>query len=375
MKSNLFLKYFPTPDFLKMPSIGLDISDNSVRFVSFIDYKKTNALGKFGKIDLPKGVVSRGEIKDKSKLVEILKAVKKDFSSNFVRVSIIENNSYIFKTQISKTEDMDYEEMKGLLNFKLEQNVPIKPEEAVFDFDIISETESNFDLAVTVLPKKLVEEFIEVFDEVGLTPLSFEVEAQAVARSVIENKNKRTFMVVDFGEERTGVSIVSDGIVQFTATIDIGGDGLTQSIKKDLNISETEAEKIKKEKGFVKINSDNELFFSMLNTMAVLKDEINKYLAYWHTHKDNIIEGKTIKLVEKIILCGSEGSLKGLDDYLSLGVSLDVEKANVWVNKFKFDDFVPEMDFSESLGYSAAIGLAMKDTDKLLLLGKKVKKK
>ncbi len=375
MKKNLFLRYFPTPDFLKMPSIGLDISDTSVRFVSFIDYKKNRVLGKFGQVNLPKDVVSHGEVKDKDKLIEILKEIKKDFSSNFVRVSIIENNSYIFKTTISKTEDMNYKGVKAILNFKLEQNVPIKSEDAVFDFDVIDETEKSLELVVTVLPKKIVGQFAEVFGEVGLIPLSFEVEAQAVARSVIEDRKKGTFMVVDFGEERTGVSIVSDGIVQFTATIDIGEDDLIQSIQKDLNVSESEAEKVIKEKGFVNINSNNELFFAMLNTVAALKDEINKYLVYWHTHKDNVVKGKAVNVVEKIVLCGSGGALKGLDNYLSLGISLDVERANVWVNKFTFDDFVPEMDFPISLGYAAAIGLAMKDTNRLLLGSKKLKKK
>ena len=33
MSARLFQSFFPTPSFLRMPSVGLDISDKSVRFL------------------------------------------------------------------------------------------------------------------------------------------------------------------------------------------------------------------------------------------------------------------------------------------------------------------------------------------------------
>ena len=67
--------------------------------------------------------------------------------------------------------------------------------------------------------------------------------------------------------------------------------------------------------------------------------------------------------VKKIILCGENGALRSLDDYISLSLGVNVEKASVWKNIFSLDHFIPEMDFFTSLEYAAAIGLAMR-TDK-----------
>ncbi|MBU1557641.1 pilus assembly protein PilM [Patescibacteria group bacterium] len=364
---DFFLCHFPIPNFLKMPSVGIDISDGSVRFVELVDKGCKKTLGRFGRIDLPEGVVHDGEIKNKIELIKILKKIKKENNFNFIRASIIEKNSYIFRTKVNSNENVDREEILGSLNFKLEENVPIKPADAVFDFDILKKNKDNLDVVVSVLPKRIAEQFVEVFEEVGLIPLSFEVEAQAVARSSVLKGDRDAYMIVDFRNTRVSISIVSGGLVQLTSTLDIGGDDLISAIRKSLDISSEEAQKIKKEKGFSKVNYEDNLFYSMLSTVSALKDEINKYLIYWHTHKDNVTSDKKIKSkVKKIILCGQNAGLKGLDDYLSLGIGIKVEKADVWKNIFSFDDFIPEMDFSKSLEYAAAIGLAIRTNDEKL---------
>jgi len=357
----LFLCHFPIPSYLKMSSIGLDLSDGSIRFVELIDKHCHKELGRFGKINLPEGVVQSGEIKDKIKLIKILKEFKKEYGFDFIRASVIEKNSYIFRTKINANNKLNREEILGKLSFKLEENIPIKPTDVVFDYDILRKTRNTLDVVVSVLPKKIASQFTEVFEEAGFAPLSFEVEAQAVARSVISDNDKGTSMVVDFRSTRVSISIVSNGLVQLTSTLDVGGNDLINAIKRHLNISFEEAEKIKNEKGFSKINYDDDLFYSMLNVVSALRDEINKYLNYWHTHKDNLQKGKVKNRVEKIILCGENGSLKGLDDYLSLGIGLNVKKANVWENIFSLDIFVPDLSFSDSLEYAAAIGLALRN--------------
>ena len=359
---NFFLCSFPVPKFLKMSAVGLDISDGSVRFVEFVESGCQKVLGRYGKIKLPEGIVQNGEIKNKIELIKVLKKIKKDYKFNFIRASLIEKNSYIFRTKISINNDMSREEILGALSFKLEENVPIKPEDAVFDFDILEKTKNSLDVVVSVLPKRITKQFIDVFEEVGFKPLSFEVEAQAVARSVIFKKNRGTFMIVDFRNTRVSISVVSKGFVQLTSTLDIGGDELVSSIKRYKNISFREAEKIKKEKGFSKVNYEDDLFLAMMGPISALKDEINKYLIYWNTHKNNTSKKGIIKnKIEKIILCGENGGLKGLDNYLSLGSEMKVEKANVWGNIFSLEEFLPKMNFDESLEYAAAIGLALGD--------------
>jgi len=277
MRKDSFLNWFPAPNFLKMSAVGLDISDNSIRFVELVGGGDEKKLGRFGKIKLPEGIVSNGIIKNKPKLVEILRPLKDKYHFNFVRVSIIETNSYIFKTRVSTTPNMSRKEILGSLSFKIEQNVPMKTDDIVFDFDIINQTDKNIDIVVTALPKSIIDNFIEVLDEVNLKPLSFEVEAQAITRSSVLMGDKSTLMLVDFRSTRVSVSIVSEGKVRFTSTLDIGGDDLIKAIKKEFDVSSADAKKIKVDKGLLKSDHNDETFFAMVSTVSALKDEMNKF--------------------------------------------------------------------------------------------------
>ena len=358
MKRTSLLNWFPAPNFLKMSAVGLDISDGSVRFIELTGSGDEKKLGRFGKIKLPEGVISNGIIKNKPKLVEALRPLKDKHGFNFVRVSIIETNSYIFKTRVSVSPSMSRREILSSLSFKIEPNVPMKIEDINFDFDVIQRTDKYIDVVVTALSKSIIDNFIEVLDEVGLKPLSFEVEAQAVTRSSVLNGDDSTLMLVDFRSTRVSVSIVSGGKVRFTSTLDIGGDDLIKAIKKEFDVSSADAKKIKQKKGILKSDHDDETFFAMVSTVSALKDEMNKFLIYWNTHRGKKSGGD--KKVEKIILCGENGALRGLDDFLALSLSLKTERANVWQNILMPKYFIPEIHFFVSLEYAAAIGLAMR---------------
>ena len=66
--------------------------------------------------------------------------------------------------------------------------------------------------------------------------------------------------------------------------------------------------------------------------------------------------------IEKIYLCGGDSNLAGFVEYLStgLGISVKIEIANVFVNVNSLNTYVPEINFSDSLSYATAIGLALR---------------
>ena len=49
-----FTELFPVPKFLAMPAVGIDISDDSIRFVELYDTKKGKILSKFANIRSPR---------------------------------------------------------------------------------------------------------------------------------------------------------------------------------------------------------------------------------------------------------------------------------------------------------------------------------
>lgn len=353
----LFNRLFPPPQFLKMPAVGLDISDESIHFVELKREKNGLVIKNYGKKDLPVDIVKSGYIKKEEELKKILSSLKKEFSSDFISVSLPEQHAYLLKLKLPK---MKRNEIRGSIELQLEDNIPISPAEAVFDYEIINDKTYGKDTEVEIaaFPRTIIENYLSVFHDVALSPLAFEIEAHAISRSVIDVEDNGTTMIIDFGKTKTGLSIVSGGLTRFASTVEIGGSAITRAIENSLKVKREEAEKIKKEKGVFNRKENEELFLTIMSMVAVLKEEIRKHYVYWHTHKDQY--GKKRPKIEKIVLCGGDSNLKGLSGYLATNLKVDVTLANVMVNINSFDKYIPEINFKDSLQYAAAIGLALR---------------
>jgi len=356
-----FYRLFPPPQFLLMPAVGMDISDHVVRFVELIPHHGTFTIGRFGEQILPPGTVIDGEIKDPNTLKTVLIGLRREHNLLHIRGSLPEEKAYLFRTEVPV---LPPEETKENIAFQLEEHVPIGPGDAVFDYTITNPlfekpAGDKREVVVSVFPRTIVDSYISVYQGAGLTPLSFEMEGTALSRSLIKNGDQGTYLIVDFGAERTGIAIYSRGAVHLTTTVDVGGEQLTKAIQKQLNVPHEEAEKLKRSGAFSRNGQYRELFPILLDAIAVLKDQTNKQFVYWHNHPDKI--DATPPPIEKIILCGGDANLEGLAEHFSLAMQTKVEIGNVWINAFSTERYVPPIAFSGSLSYATAVGLALRE--------------
>lgn len=338
-----------------MPAVGLDISDKAVSFVELKRHSGGFVVGRFGRRELPTGAITSGYVNDTGAVTLILRELRDTFRLDLVNASLSEEKAYLYKTKLPNVLPR---EIRSSIEFTLEENVPIPPSEAIFDYAIISghgpEHGDGIEVSVTVLPRAVISTYIGLLSDAGLTPLLFEIEAQAMCRAVIANGDHGTYLVVNLEDEKTGLFIVSGGTVHFTATVPIGGAALAviprqtggpfaptyDSLARNKNVYRTGAPKL-----------------SAPDPIAALRAEIKKLSAYWQTHAGSI--GETEEAIEKMILCGSAATLSECDKYLSMSLGMNVEVANVWRNAFSFDEYIPPIPFSDSLSYAAAVGLAL----------------
>jgi type IV pilus assembly protein PilM len=351
----MFYKFFPPPRFLQMPAVGLDISDASVRFAELVESRRGLRIGRYGEWVIPSGVIESGEIKKPVELRAIFSDFKKKFSLDFVAVSLPEEKAYLFNQHLPA---MKRSEIRGAIELSLEEHVPIKTGEAIFDYEILKENDMITHVGVSVLAESLVNGYTEAFAGTGITPVAFEIEAQSLARSVVPYGDRQVYMIVDFGKTRTGIAIVAGEAVQFTATIQVGGGTLTESISKNLNISYKEAESMKHEKGVLGGVGDENFSLAIMTTISILRDEISRHHSYWSAHEDEY--GKPRPAIQKIFLCGGDSNLAGFIDYLAAGLPVPIALANVMVNVNSLERYVPEIGFNDSLRYATAIGLALR---------------
>jgi len=356
--NRFFLRFFPAPGFLSTSSFGLDISDESLKFVELINKKDGIRVGRHGERNIPPGVIELGKIKDSKRMEEILLSLKKEKGLKSVRVSLLEEQVYLFKLRLEKLGLVNIRES---IELALEEHIPVSAPEAIFDYELLGENAQSLELQVATIPKNVIESYLTIFKHSQISVQSFELEAQAISRAVLKKGDMETYMIVDFGEKRTGIFIVSRGVVMFTSTLDVGGVMLNDMIAKNFKISFEEAEKMKRKYGLQRNTENKEIFSVLLNSVSILRDELVKHFLYWHTHKDE--EGKNNPPIKKIILCGGDSNLIGLSDYLSVSMKNRVEMANVWVNIVDTENHVPDINFKQALSFAAALGLALGNFD------------
>lgn len=349
-------KLFPTPAFLRMSSVGLDISDKSIKYIELAESKGSLRVLRYGEALVPPGVIVSGKIEDKKKMIEILKALKKKESLKFIRASLPEEQIYSFEIQVPSGKE---ESVREAIELSLEEHIPIKAQDATFDFEVIRNDGKNILASVSAAPISFVDSYVDIFESAGLIPLSFELEAGAIAMAIIPKGEKKYFMVVDFGQTRTGISIIGDETVKFTTSIDLGGFALSRMIEKSVGVSFEEAEKLKVSVGLNSSTDNKEVYNAILSGIGVLRDEINKHYVYWQTHKDE--SGGVRSKIDKIIFCGGNANLFGLVEYLESTLRTDVEIGNPWINIFDLKDEVPGIPRDEALSYTPALGLALAD--------------
>lgn len=344
-----------------MPCVGLDISDTSLKYISFkptAKEKNNREIAAWGEISIPANVVSRGEVKDPAQLVAVLKEFKHKTKAEFVRVSLPEERAYLFETDIR--HNTPYKEVRGLLEFRLEENVPIPSRDVFFDYSILPGEENAKMVTVSVVAyaKQTVEAYYEACIAAGLRPISFEVEAQAMARAVVPKTTSGAVLVVDFGKTRTGAGIVYQGALLYTSTIDMGGDQLSQVLRKVVGDKpETELNRIKNDLGLVRGVDSSEIKDTLISTVSVIRDELVTRMQYWHTRTGN----DDARRITSVVLCGGSANLKGIAEYLTETLGVPTVRGNVWENAFSLENTVPPIDRPHSYGYAAAIGLALKD--------------
>ena len=352
--NKLFLKCFPTPNFLSARSFGLDISDESLKFVELATTRHNMKIKHWGERIIPAGVIESGKIQNPERMEEILSKLRKEEGVKSVRVSLPEEQVYLFQLRLEKE---GLTSVKEGIELVLEEHVPIQAEDAIFDYDLVKEDAQSLEVQVATIPKNVIDNYLLIFEHSQIKVESFELEAQAISRSVIRKGDMDTYMIVDFGKKRTGIFIVSSGIVMFTSTLDVGGVSLTNVIQKSFNVNFEEAEKMKQKYGLERNTENKEIFAVLLNSVSILRDEIVKHFLYWHTHKDE--EGKNNPPIKKIILCGGDSNLNGLADYISVSMKSTVQMANVWINIVDTETYVPEINFKQALSFTTALGLAL----------------
>lgn len=334
--SNLFARFFPTPEFLSMKAVGLSITDTAIRFVEFDSGENRKEVVQKGEIEIPKGIVDKGVIVDSGKLSDLLKEVRDIVGTQFVAASIPDEKAYVYKTEVPASDDASA--IRSAVEASIEQNAPLRLDQVTFDFDIIKRhstdtKKDHVDVAVSVVPTKVINIYIAALEDAGFVPTSFDLESRSIAHSVVKHGDKTVSIVVHIDDTKTALFVVSDKIVHFSSSVD-----LTLPKKQATETGDAVAPDVSQ-------------------SVQVIGTELKKVYDFWNNQ--TVAEKAKDRDVKKVIVCGERAADPEVIKQIESVSPVQVEQANVWINAFSFDEYIPDIPLSESLGFAPAVGLAL----------------
>ncbi|KND51182.1 MAG: type IV pilus assembly protein PilM [Parcubacteria bacterium C7867-001] len=345
---------FPPPNFLGFPTAGIDISTSGIKIARLKETLHGLELEAFGEEPLNLGAVTDGEITDQSAVVAAIKKLAKTHHVHTVNIALPEARGYLFETDV---EGDSPAARRSAVESRIDELVPLPPAEVVFDVVSEEKTEKGTHVIGIGYARRVIDTTLAVLEDAGLRVRSIESENFALPRALLSHDSTETVLIIDIGKTTSKLLVVSGRVPRFATTLTIGGHALTLAVQKHFGVTEEEAKKVKAEKGIAPSAGNEEYLSAMLSTVSVLREEIGRRIDYWQTH----VGEKQEDLIKRVILVGGNATVRGLPEYLQSTLKLPVEEGNVFINMAKRDDWLPPMDYTASLAYGTAIGLALRE--------------
>lgn len=389
-------------------SFGLDISDFSMKLVELKRSGSKSTLQAWNKINVPEGLIQKGEIKNTSSVLKLISKLLKSshgrLSTRYVTASLPETKTFIKVIELP----FGSEDILKAVKEELPHHIPLPSEELYFDWEILSSPqEGSRKVLIGAAPKTIVSSYTEILKKAGLTPTALEIEAQAITRALIKpqaslskekqstsslfkkrsksltfsrkiftklpwvaryskkvrdkskeksgNLKEKAKVILDLGASRASLILYDLGTIQFVTSLPISGEKITQEIALRFKLKKEEAEKAKIICGLHPKKCKGALRSILEATLSDLVSEIKKALLFYETH---FSEGNEVK---EIILCGGGANLLNIENFLSKKLNLSTLKGDPLMNLNKNFPKTLEIPKREILSFTTAIGLALRD--------------
>jgi type IV pilus assembly protein PilM len=345
------------------PVVGLDIGSSGVKVVGVSTSSKGFEVTHLGMAPVPAEAIVQGAFLNSSAIVDAIRdAVANAGIKGKAIAAAVSGHSVIVK-QISLPV-MTAEELEESIRWEAEQYIPFDVNEVNLDFQILSgdDAEGQMDVLLVAAKKDLIDDYVQVIGEAGLSPAVVDVASFAIENAFEANYDVEpgeVVALVNVGAQVVNISVVKDGMPAFTRDISTGGNQYTEEIQKALSIGYDEAERIKLGNATPDDSHDvvpQEVDHAMRATTDQVLGEITRSLDFFSA---TAAESR----IGRVMVCGGSAHVSDFAKAFQ-------DRANVPVQVLNpFERMLPSKKFDESflleMGpfMTVGVGLALRRTD------------
>ena len=339
----------------KLASCSLDFGANAVKMVQ-VRPGKNPALAKVGMLFwTPQEREDRKQAG--GKIHELLESHE---IKDKVFVSSLHGHSVIIK-HVSFSVD-SAKKLSEVVQKESKQYIPFDINDVYLDYDILSKKGKNeYDIILVASKKTAVESLERLVAEAGIALSVVDVDAFALCNcyeyNYPENINVPVFLL-DIGSSQSVFCVYENGFPVLVRDVPTGGNKITETIARHLNVKTEEAEQIK-------INGPLDLDVEE-RQMTSLQNEINEILGAWISELKRVMsyyhsEDGDAEEISTMFLSGGGSLLVGLPELLSEELDLEVRYLDPW-RSLRVDEAVFDRNYLRRFGpqFAVATGLALR---------------
>ena len=237
-------------------------------------------------------------------------------------------------------------ELANAVRYEMEQYLPSASDSYVIEHTIVSRiTEENINkyrIRAAAVPREMVKSYYDFLKALNLKPLVMDIQSNSASKLFLMTQGieingealspDSTVIFVDMGNKNTTINIISDGKLELSRAVSLGGRDIDQAISKQLGISVDKAEQHKIAKAnldpFLQVDS-RQVSDPVRTVVDQWINEVQKIMQYYTSRGGGIKDGR-------VYIYGGSSNLKGLTEYMEQFLNIPVKKLTS-IGKLQFD--------------------------------------
>jgi type IV pilus assembly protein PilM len=310
---------------------------------------------------LPHDAIVEGAFLNASAIADAIReAIAKSGSRAKHAAAAVSGHSVIVKK--ITVPAMTAAELEESIRWEAEQYIPFDVNEVNLDFEILQagDAERPMEVLLVAAKKDLIDDYVNLIGEAGLTPSVIDVAGFAVENAFEANygASDEVIAIVNIGAQSSTINVLAGGVPAFTRDVATGGNQYTAEIQRAMSVGFDEAERIKiGERGSESQDVvPQEVEQAMRAVTNNLVGEIARSLDFFAATAADM-------RIQRVYLAGGSSRVSGLEAAFKERTGLEVELMNPLAKMLPSNRF--DAEFLDQVGpsLSVGIGLAMRRVD------------
>ncbi|MGH7873341.1 MAG: type IV pilus assembly protein PilM [Candidatus Binatia bacterium] len=339
--------------------VALDIGSSSIKLAETAFERNGFRLCNLGISPLPPDSIQQNMVVEPAPLIEAVRGLIKEHGVSATKVICAVPGRAVIMKKIQMPRQTD-QELETNIEFEANNVIPENLANVNLDYQVLNLLDggNKMEVLLVAVKKEIVNSYAEVIEGAGLSPAVIDVDYFAMENMYEANYAPQPgggmVGLIHMGARYTSVTLLENGYSTFTGDLTIGGEEFTETLKRELNVS-NEAAEAAKVRGSLDGQVKLDLETLLKPAMEDIVDEIRRTVSLYGTV--GATEGEGLK---HIYLSGGGAKVPGLcgllEQKLGIPISLTDPFRGFAVHKNIDKNFLSE---SASL-FAVAAGLSIR---------------